>query len=445
MASKCGHMGCKCESFVESKSKWTKEKCKTCNHPQNKHKNHTMKETPKSKTVSISTNEIIKNKYNLSSHLKKVQTSTQSNNPWSEYIKTYGIEPQSAFQLMVFTESNTNLKSLTMSESRIMLQNNKNKSMLINVESKLNESKKIFNDIQQKLSKVKQQQTELKTNDNDEDFTEVISNMQYVGMDDSLQELVDCGKFDKIFEACKIGSKNTDKAILLCSSYSCTNTQLSAQNKASHILTVNKCRFEYIDGALIENKDRRNKLFKISNLKGKYPQIFIPTRTYSNLTCHYSKIKPPSKPQAPKTDARAYFSDLIIGPAAAGVSVKGIPYDTTSAYAHYSDYVGPGSYPKNREAFPNASKNTFDGIAIDANTRVILWGKENFEGIPLLDITGPALINNMEYKNSYPQVATATFRDAEMEKHYPPSVRIWSETNMNTWTNGSVQIVAAAK
>merc|ERR1719273_336945 len=36
-----------------------------------------------------------------------------------------------------------------------------------------------------------------------------------------------------------------------------------------------KFRLEQLDGAQGENKDLRNKLFNCSNVRGKYPQMFI--------------------------------------------------------------------------------------------------------------------------------------------------------------------------
>ena len=159
------------------------------------------------------------------------------------------------------------------------------------------------------------------------------------------------------------------------------------------------------------------------------------------MTCEPDQVIPPSIPQAPSADARAYFSDQLIGPRWA------IPYDETGSWSSCSDYVGAGSYPNNREAFPNASRGTFDAIAIDSNTRVILWEKPNFEGKVLLDMTGPALINNIKWQSypSYQNITTGTFQDPEIQKNYPSSVRVWSETNMELWTTGSVKIVAAAK
>ena len=104
-----------------------------------------------------------------------------------------------------------------------------------------------------------------------------------------------------------------------------------------------------------------------------------------------------------------------------------------------------GSYPRNREAFPKAASGSFDSIAIDANTRVILWELENFQGKVLLDMIGPVIINNNIYKSGCQEYIAAPFQDPEMERNFPASVRIYSETNMHSWSNGSVKIVAAYK
>jgi len=47
------------------------------------------------------------------------------------------------------------------------------------------------------------------------------------------------------------------------------------QRRARDMLTSKGIVFEEIDGALEENKVRRNELFECSGARGKYPQIFI--------------------------------------------------------------------------------------------------------------------------------------------------------------------------
>ena len=64
-------------------------------------------------------------------------------------------------------------------------------------------------------------------------------------------------------------------AILLWSSLSSNAHQTAAQKRMSDKLSAYKVRFEQLDGSQPENKDLRNKLFNTSNVRGKYPQIFI--------------------------------------------------------------------------------------------------------------------------------------------------------------------------
>jgi len=64
-------------------------------------------------------------------------------------------------------------------------------------------------------------------------------------------------------------------AVLLWSSLSSTSHQTAAQKKCSDTMVGLKIRLEQLDGAQAENKALRNKLFNCSNVRGKYPQIFI--------------------------------------------------------------------------------------------------------------------------------------------------------------------------
>merc|ERR1712228_102082 len=64
-------------------------------------------------------------------------------------------------------------------------------------------------------------------------------------------------------------------AVLLWSSLSSTAHQTSAQKKCNDTMLGMKIRLEQLDGAQQENKELRNKLFNVSNVRGKYPQIFI--------------------------------------------------------------------------------------------------------------------------------------------------------------------------
>ena len=59
------------------------------------------------------------------------------------------------------------------------------------------------------------------------------------------------------------------------SSYESTAQQSQDQIRCQGILEGKKLIFESIDGALEENKEKRNELFGISDKRGKYPQVFI--------------------------------------------------------------------------------------------------------------------------------------------------------------------------
>ena len=108
----------------------------------------------------------------------------------------------------------------------------------------------------------------------------------------------------------------------------------------------------------------------------------------------------------------------------------------------YSEYVGEGDYPRASRAFAKASGSSFDGIAIDKNTRVIIYSRRNFKGNVVLDVTGPALINNIKWKGD------ASLNDINnrvlnqpYEKMFPKSCRRFSKSDMNSWSNGSLKVI----
>jgi hypothetical protein len=108
---------------------------------------------------------------------------------------------------------------------------------------------------------------------------------------------------------------------------------------------------------------------------------------------------------------------------------------------HASEYVGSGEYKSNEEAFPKAVAQTFDGIAIDKGTRLVIYSEKNFKGSVVLDVTGPAIINNVMWKDDprYSHCNTDTY-SGELQRNYPQSVRKWSRTNMRPWSFGSCKI-----
>jgi hypothetical protein len=145
---------------------------------------------------------------------------------------------------------------------------------------------------------------------------------------------------------------------------------------------------------------------------------------------------PDTIPKAPTQNCRVHFSGGVMGGVWNDVGITKI-YEVDQI----SEFVGSGYYPDNRAAFPKAVAQTFDGIAIDKGTRLVLYEKPNFEGRILLDITGPALINNVLWRNDsrYNKVMDEVFPEP-LETNYPRSVRRYSLENMHQWSSGSCKI-----
>lgn len=172
----------------------------------------------------------------------------------------------------------------------------------------------------------------------------------------------------------------------------------------------------------------------------------IVNKTASELNTEQSRIiplgatpPPPPPPPGPRKNCRVYFSGTLVSdePVEGHISVIYV-------VDKYSEYVGDGEYPDNKVAFPKAVATTFDGIAIDKGTRLIIYSKKNFEGEVLLDITGPALINNIKWQSNVyiKNFQTKTFK-GDLEENFPPSCRQWSKNNMNEWDHGSLKIICS--
>jgi len=151
-----------------------------------------------------------------------------------------------------------------------------------------------------------------------------------------------------------------------------------------------------------------------------------------------TKIPPPPKNvEPPRKNCRAHFSGTLL-------SDSPIVGHISKIYTpdKYGEYVGEGEYPNNNTAFPKAVKYTFDGIAVDKGTRIILYSKENFQGTVLLDIKGPAIINNSKWKDErrIRDFTTKTFSGG-FQSQFPTSCRSWSKGNMNDWSNGSIKVI----
>lgn len=107
------------------------------------------------------------------------------------------------------------------------------------------------------------------------------------------------------------------------------------------------------------------------------------------------------------------------------------------------EYVGVGNYPLNTLAFPNSIRYTFDGVAVDAGTRVTIYSEPNFEGDILWDQVGPALIANVKFQTVIDNDYAARFFQRwqePLQTIFPPEVREWSCTDMHAWNTGSLRI-----
>lgn len=108
----------------------------------------------------------------------------------------------------------------------------------------------------------------------------------------------------------------------------------------------------------------------------------------------------------------------------------------------YGEYVGQGYYPDNTKTFPKAVEYTFDAIAVDKGTHLIIYSKPNFKGKVLLDVVGPVLIFNGLWIDDfrYNHIATKTFSPT-LQAMFPVSRRQWTKKNMHNWSYGSCKII----
>ena len=142
-------------------------------------------------------------------------------------------------------------------------------------------------------------------------------------------------------------------------------------------------------------------------------------------------------PKAPEANCRVHFAGTLI-------SDEFVDGHISKIYSadDYSEYVGGGFYSKCKTAFPKADYHSFDGIAVDKGTRLIIYSEPNFKGKVLIDIVGPAIMNNELFKNDFVLGDFIHKKFSEpLESNYPQSCRKWSPSNMRNWSNGSCKII----
>lgn len=108
----------------------------------------------------------------------------------------------------------------------------------------------------------------------------------------------------------------------------------------------------------------------------------------------------------------------------------------------FSNILSYGKYNNLELYLPKAVSKTFDGIAIPAHTRVVIYQEKEYKGKVLLDVTGPAIINNTIWSKDarYSFVNTKEYTP-EIQALFPQEVRVWSDSNMHFWTKGSIEII----
>ena len=128
-----------------------------------------------------------------------------------------------------------------------------------------------------------------------------------------------------------------------------------------------------------------------------------------------------------------------------GLLISDIREDDLSSRAcakdPYSDFIKAGKYNLINHLLVYSNYQTLDGIAVPANMRLVIYSEPNFKGTLLLDVTGPAIINNISEKNNpnAEEIRTREFM-APFQGKFPQSVRTWSVNDMKLWVKGSMEI-----
>lgn len=109
----------------------------------------------------------------------------------------------------------------------------------------------------------------------------------------------------------------------------------------------------------------------------------------------------------------------------------------------FSDFISPGKYDYSEAVLLYSGYQTLDGIVVPANTHLIVYSEPNQKGKVLLDITGPAIVNNgaKQKDPGIKALQTKNYSPVTLQKMYPPTQRVWSQTDMSSWNKGSFEII----
>lgn len=112
----------------------------------------------------------------------------------------------------------------------------------------------------------------------------------------------------------------------------------------------------------------------------------------------------------------------------------------------YSNFLSYGKYNSLSVVLPKADKQTFDGIAVPAHTRLVIYKETDCKGEVLLDVTGPAIVNNTIWQTyDYYNIVNTKEYTPDLQLFFPQEVRSWSKSNMHYWNTGSLEIIYVAE
>ncbi|MDH4471345.1 MAG: tetratricopeptide repeat protein [Fluviicola sp.] len=127
-----------------------------------------------------------------------------------------------------------------------------------------------------------------------------------------------------------------------------------------------------------------------------------------------------------------------------GLPIAGerVDHQTSKAFSNdpWSDFIVPGNYSWVDRVLAFSNFTELDGVAIPANTRLIVYSERDFKGTLLLDITGPAIVYNSANIPA-DSLFSETYTTSILQETFPPEVRTQSNSDMHLWINGSMEII----
>lgn len=131
-----------------------------------------------------------------------------------------------------------------------------------------------------------------------------------------------------------------------------------------------------------------------------------------------------------------HFSSLLISDSSI-TDVSSQAFSTDS----YSNFLPMGQYPVLNGFSWGSVNQTPNGIAVPANVHFVIYSESHFKGKILLDVVGPAIINNSGKKsNNASFIAHSKTFGLPLQTIFPQAVRIWSTGDMKDWFKGSMEI-----